>query len=115
MNTDATVLKQDMTQEWVFEDDGYGKTKNPGTDIYYQITGYHENNADKKESTLTCCGNRLTTYSERVLDWLAAVGGFAGLVHAFFYFLSGQEFTGCGNETDDENQVSIFYFFSKRM
>ena len=120
MNTDSNVLKQDMTQDYVFEDDGFGKSAQTTTtsDVYYQITGdnaYGEDKADKKESTLTCCGNRLTTTTERLLDWLAAVGGFAGLIHAFFFWLSGQEFTGCGSETDQENEVGqsnfCFLFF----
>lgn len=46
------------------------------TDEYYKITGY------KDESTFTCCGWSLMTTSERVLGYLAAVGGFAGLVQA---------------------------------
>ena len=39
-------------------------------------------------STLTCCGNRLKTTEERVLDWLAVIGGFAGLVHTIFFSIS---------------------------
>ena len=111
MNTDGNLLKQDMTQEYVFEDDSFDKSSTQTTtksDVYYQITGdnaYGEDKADRTESTLTCCGNRLTTTTERLLDWLAAVGGFAGLIHAFFFWLSGQEFTGCGSETDQENEV----------
>ena len=118
-NEDSSVLKSDMTQVYNFEDDGFGRGE-PDTAKYYQIKGenaYYENEPENTASTLTCCGNRLTTNAERLLDWLAAVGGFAGLVHAFFFWLSGQEFTGCGSATDQENEVgqsnfcSLFFVF----
>ena len=46
------------------------------SDEYYKIVGYQD------ESTFTCCGWALMTAGERILGYLAAVGGFAGLVQA---------------------------------
>ena len=46
------------------------------SDDYYKITGYQD------ESTFTCCGWALMTAGERILGYLAAVGGFAGLIQA---------------------------------
>ena len=54
--------------------------------VYREITAYNEKKMEP--STLTCCGNRLKTLQERMLDWMGVIGGFAGLVHTVFFAIS---------------------------
>ena len=105
--TDGGVIT-DTSKGYTFLEDGYevseddpASTENQAE--YYKITGYQDTT-----STLTCCGNRLTSTDERLLNWLGTVGGFAGLVHAFFFMLSNTEFFGtlCGRKKELEDNYN---------
>jgi hypothetical protein len=107
----------DQSAGFTFMDDGYDDVGTsselpPASDStedstadssFYKITKYQDT-----KSTLTCCGNRLLTLDERILNWLAAVGGFAGLVHGFMTLLSGTDTLGtcCSGKQDEDDDRS---------
>ena len=45
-----------------------------------QVKAYVSDKLKSAEPVFTCCGQRMMTPQERVLEWLGGIGGFAGIL-----------------------------------
>eukprot|EP00946_MAST-07B_sp_MAST-7B-sp1_P002912 g2912.t1 len=64
----------------------------------FEITGYDD------PSQLTCCGNRLKNDMEKFLDWVAQVGGVAGILHSIFLLISSLDLGAkCSKSKEDQD------------
>merc|ERR1711871_197916 len=53
-------------------------TSNPT--FVYPVKAYTAEKLKNSEPVFTCCGQRMMTAQERVLEWLGGIGGFAGIL-----------------------------------
>jgi len=53
-------------------------TSNPS--VVYPIKAYTAESLKNTEPVFTCCGQRMMTVQERLLEWLGGIGGFAGVL-----------------------------------
>jgi hypothetical protein len=64
----------------------------------FEITGYDD------PSQITCCGNRLKKDTEKFLDWVAQVGGVAGILHSIFFVISALDLGAKCSKNKDEKE-----------